>query len=342
MRAGRLALLYGHAHVRHIVAAAASDQSWLQEHGNLFTALGTLLAGALIVFLMDRFLVRRATKLAEMVTGDKGLSRDTATRLRFARRAIEAVIAIIVIAIALSEFDSLDRVGRTILASSAITAAVVGFAARQTLANAIAGILLAIVQPIRIGDLVTFEDETGTVEDVGLTYTWLRTGADARLLVPNERLAGGIIRNDSIRSPTVAIEVSVWLAARRRRGPRAGGPARASMASAPASRSPRTTGSASWSWASRAHRQSASPARPTCAPRRSAPCAARASADTWDRRPAEGSRGRARIHLSRAPGRSAVLPTSARPSPCPAANDSDAGVATRAARPAHSSSPSAC
>jgi small conductance mechanosensitive channel len=117
-----------------------------------------------------------------------------------------------VIAIALSEFDSLDRVGHTILASSAITAAVVGFAARQTLANAVAGILLAIVQPIRIGDLVTFEGETGTVEDVGLTYTWLRTGADARLLVPNERLAGGIIRNDSIRSPTVATEVSVWLA----------------------------------------------------------------------------------------------------------------------------------
>ena len=194
----------------HIVAA--SDQSFLDKYDNLFTAVGTLLAGALIVFFIDRFLVRRATKLAVAVTGDKGLSRDAATRLRFARRAIEAVVVVIVVAIALSEFDSLDRVGHTLLASSAITAAVVGFAARQTLANAVAGILLAIAQPIRIGDLVTFEGETGTVEDVGLTYTWLRTGADARLLVPNERLAGGIIRNDSIRSPTVATEVSVWMA----------------------------------------------------------------------------------------------------------------------------------
>jgi small conductance mechanosensitive channel len=203
--------------VLHIVAAAAAaggttkSQTFLDKYDNLFTAIGTLIAGALIVFFIDRFLVRRATKLAVVVAGDKGLSRDAATRLRFARRAIEAVIAIVVIAIALSEFDSLDRVGRTILASSAITAAVIGFAARQTLANAVAGILLAIVQPIRIGDLVTFEDETGTVEDVGLTYTWLRTGADARLLVPNERLAGGIIRNDSIRSPTVEVEVSVWI-----------------------------------------------------------------------------------------------------------------------------------
>lgn len=192
--------------------AAAGDQTFWEQYENLFTAIGTLLLGAAIVFFIDRFLVRRATRLASAVTGGEGLSRDATTRLRFARRAIEAVIVLIVIAVALQQFDSLDRVGRTILASSAITAAVVGFAARQTLANAIAGILLAIVQPIRIGDLVTFEGETGTVEDVGLTYTWLRTGADARLLVPNERLAGGIIRNDSIRSPTVAIEVSVWLA----------------------------------------------------------------------------------------------------------------------------------
>jgi small conductance mechanosensitive channel len=99
-----------------------------------------------------------------------------------------------------------------VLASSAIAAAVVGFAARQMLANAIAGMVLAVTQPLRIGDLVTFEGETGTVEDVTLTYTWLRTGADARLIIPNERLAAGILRNDSIRSDVVALEVSVWLA----------------------------------------------------------------------------------------------------------------------------------
>ena len=80
------------------------------------------------------------------------------------------------------------------------------------LANAIAGMVLAVTQPLRIGDLVTFEGETGTVEDVSLTYTWLRTGSDARLIIPNERLAAGVLRNDSIRSATVALEVSAWLA----------------------------------------------------------------------------------------------------------------------------------
>ena len=98
------------------------------------------------------------------------------------------------------------------LASSAIAAAVIGFAARQVLANAIAGMVIAITQPLRIGDLVTFEDQTGTVEDISLTYTWLRMSSQARLIIPNERLAAGVLRNDSIRSQTVALEVSVWLA----------------------------------------------------------------------------------------------------------------------------------
>ena len=92
-----------------------------------------------------------------------------------------------------------------------ITAAVIGFASRTTLANAIAGLLLAITQPLRIGDQVVFEGETGTVEDVRLTYTYLRTGAGSRIVIPNERLATGILRNDTVLEPTVGTEVSLWL-----------------------------------------------------------------------------------------------------------------------------------
>ncbi len=86
-----------------------------------------------------------------------------------------------------------------------------GFAARQTLANAIAGILLAITQPIRIGDLVTFEEETGEVEDVRLTYTYIRLDDGRRLIVPNERLAQSSIQNHTVVDPRVEVEVSVWL-----------------------------------------------------------------------------------------------------------------------------------
>ena len=86
-----------------------------------------------------------------------------------------------------------------------------GFAARPTLANAIAGILLAITQPIRIGDLVTFEEETGEVEDVRLTYTYMRLDDGRRLIVPNERLAQSSVENHTIVDPRVQVEVSVWI-----------------------------------------------------------------------------------------------------------------------------------
>jgi small conductance mechanosensitive channel len=187
-----------------IVAAESSSDRYV--------AAGlTLLAALAILAIVHRLMRGRAHKLPDAL-GGADLSPVLDTRLRFLRRVIEAGILVVGFALALAQFTSLDRLAATVLASSAIAAAVVGFASRQVLANAIAGMVLAVTQPLRIGDLVTFEGETGTVEDVSLTYTWLRTGADARLIIPNERLAAGVLRNDSIRSPTVALEVSAWLA----------------------------------------------------------------------------------------------------------------------------------
>jgi small-conductance mechanosensitive channel len=192
--------------VPHIVA-----ESFTERHGDTLTAIGTIAVAVVALIILDRFLVRRAARVARTMTGGD-LSAEAATRLRFARRVLEATILLFAIAVALRQFADIDRVASAILASGAIAAAIVGFAARQVLANAVAGIMLAVSQPLRIGDLVTFEEETGTVEDIRLTTTWLRTGADARIVIPNERLAAGILRNDSIGTPTVAVEASVWLA----------------------------------------------------------------------------------------------------------------------------------
>jgi small conductance mechanosensitive channel len=185
--------------------------TFLHRHSHQLTAVLSVVGALLLAALVDRALARRGRRLAAAVTGGR-LSPVADTRLRFLRRVIDAVIIVVGVAIALAQFTALDRLAATILASSAIAAAVVGFAARQTLANAIAGLFLAITQPLRIGDLVTFEGETGTVEDVRLTYTYLRTGTDVRVIIPNERLAGGVLRNESIVSTSVAVEASVWLA----------------------------------------------------------------------------------------------------------------------------------
>jgi small conductance mechanosensitive channel len=116
------------------------------------------------------------------------------------------------VALALAQFAAVKRVATGVLASSAVLGLVVGFAARQTLANAVAGVLLAITQPIRIGDLVSFEDVTGTVEDIRVTYTYIRTDDGTRFVVPNERLAQSPVQNHTIGDPRVRVEVSVWIA----------------------------------------------------------------------------------------------------------------------------------
>ncbi len=184
--------------------------SFLHRHGNELTALGSvaLTVAALVVF--HRWVTRRGHRLATAITGGE-LRAEVDTRLRFLQRLVDVVIVVVGMAVALSQFTAVDKVASTVLTSGAIAAAVIGFAARQTLANAIAGVLLAVTQPLRIGDVVTFEGETGTVEDVRLTYTWLRTPGETRVIVPNERLAAGVLRNDSIVHGAVAVEPSLWV-----------------------------------------------------------------------------------------------------------------------------------
>jgi small-conductance mechanosensitive channel len=180
------------------------------ETATWISAGAYVVVAVVIAELVDRALSRRGRKLGMAVAGGD-LSPVATTRLRLVRRLIFAGIVLIGLMLALSKIPSVNRLATGILASSAVIGIVVGFAARQTLANAIAGILLAITQPIRIGDLVTFEEETGEVEDVKLTYTYIRLDDGRRLIVPNERLAQSSIENHTILDPRVQVEVSVWL-----------------------------------------------------------------------------------------------------------------------------------
>ena len=184
--------------------------SFLSDHDNQITAGATVIFAFVLAEVVDKALIRRGRKLGEAVAG-RELSAVADTRLRLVRRLIFAAIIVIGLALALAQFPAVKRVATGVLASSAVLGLVVGFAARQTLANAIAGILLAITQPIRIGDLVTFEEHTGEVEDVRLTYTYIRLEDGRRLIVPNERLAQSSITNHTVVDPRVQVEVSVWL-----------------------------------------------------------------------------------------------------------------------------------
>jgi small-conductance mechanosensitive channel len=123
------------------------------------------------------------------------VSRSTRTRLRFLRRLAVLVVFVVVAAIAIAQFTELHKLATGILASTAVLAAIVGFAAQHTLGNMVAGVQLAVAQPIKIGDRIEFEDVRGRVTDITLSYTFVNPGDDSTVVIPNQLLVEGVVRN---------------------------------------------------------------------------------------------------------------------------------------------------
>jgi small-conductance mechanosensitive channel len=195
----------------NVLASVWTDISeFWRENDQWIGALLTLALAFAIAAIVDRAFDRRAHRLAATMAGGQ-LSREADTRLRFVRRFVYTAILLIGLAIALSQFTGVNRIAASLLASGVVAAAIVGFAARQTLANFVAGVMLAITQPIRIGDWVRIEEHYGEVVDVRLNYTVLRTAGEQRVLIPNEKLAGSVLINDTLAVEQVGVEVSVWI-----------------------------------------------------------------------------------------------------------------------------------
>jgi small-conductance mechanosensitive channel len=123
------------------------------------------------------------------------VSRSTKTRLRFLRRLVILIVFLVLVAIALSQFTELKRLATGILASTAVLAAIVGFAAQHTIGNMVAGVQLAVSQPIKIGDRISFEEVNGRVTDITLSYTYVNPGDGTTVVIPNQMLVDGIIHN---------------------------------------------------------------------------------------------------------------------------------------------------
>ena len=134
---------------------------------------------------------------------------EAVTRYRVFRRSVTVVILVVGLFSALLAIPDVRAVAGGLLASSALLAVVIGFAAQRTLGNFVAGLLIALAQPVRIGDRVEYDGTEGVVEEVGLTYTFIRAVDRRRLVVPNEKLASDTIINASIRSRETFAEISV-------------------------------------------------------------------------------------------------------------------------------------
>lgn len=188
----------------------AAEKSFFDNNANLIHAAIILAVALLVAKLVDSTVTRHAKRVTGRLSRDE-LSQATVTRLRLVRRLLAAVIVLVGLGLALAQIDQLRPLANTLLASSAVVGITVGLAARGPLANAVAGMMLATVQPFRIGDVIEWDGNRGRVEDITLTYTFIRLPSGHRLVVPNEAIASGPLENFTIAGSEVEADASVWV-----------------------------------------------------------------------------------------------------------------------------------
>jgi len=112
-------------------------------------------------------------------------ARKMHTQLRIIERIIIFIIVFIALASVLLTFDSIRKVGISLFASAGVAGLVLGLAAQRVIGSMLAGIQLAITQPIRIDDVVIVENEWGWIEEITLTYVVVKIWDKRRLVVPS-------------------------------------------------------------------------------------------------------------------------------------------------------------
>ncbi len=154
-------------------------------------------------------IVSLVARLVDWRLSRRSLPPEALTRYRVMRRSVMTAILVVGFFSALLVIPQVRAVAGGLLASSAVIGLIVGFAAQRTLGNFVAGLLIALSQPLRLGDRVEVDGTEGVVEEIGLTYTFIRTEEDARFVIPNEKLASDTILNSTIRSRQKVAEITV-------------------------------------------------------------------------------------------------------------------------------------
>ena len=132
-------------------------------------------------------LVKTSAKVMALRTehiDDEIVARSRRTRIALLSRTLGFVIVVITVALMMLEIPGVRQVGATLIASAGIIGLAVGVAAQPALKSLIAGMQIALTEPVRIGDFVVIEGESGRVEDIHLSYVVIRTVDERRFIVP--------------------------------------------------------------------------------------------------------------------------------------------------------------
>ncbi len=137
-------------------------------------------------------------------------ARRRQTRVILLRRVFSGLAILVAIGGVLLTFDTARTLGQSLIASAGIIGLIAGIAAQATLGNLIAGIQLAVAEPIRIDDVVVVEGEWGNIEEITLTYVVVRTWDRRRLVLPTSFFVGNSFQNWTRNGTQVIGHVS-WM-----------------------------------------------------------------------------------------------------------------------------------
>lgn len=117
---------------------------------------------------------------------DQGRSRRFETQAQVLRRLTQSIVVVVGAVAIIGTFEVARQAMTTVLASAGVISVIAGLAAQQTLGNVFAGLQLAFTDAIRVGDVVVAGDkhETGSVEEITLSYVVVRIWDERRLIIP--------------------------------------------------------------------------------------------------------------------------------------------------------------
>jgi small-conductance mechanosensitive channel len=117
-------------------------------------------------------------------TSDNLHARKKLTQLTIFENIADTVIVIVTISVILMTFDGARVIGKSLLTSAGIAGIIIGFAAQKSIGMFLAGIQIAITQPIRLDDVVIVEGEWGRIEEITLTYVVVKIWDERRMMLP--------------------------------------------------------------------------------------------------------------------------------------------------------------
>jgi small-conductance mechanosensitive channel len=146
--------------------------------------LGLIAAVAWAVVIFSRVFADMMSARYRMDVRDNLAARKIQTQIQVLHRIVVVIVSVVTLAIMLMTFPQIRQLGVSLLASAGLVGLVVGMAMRPTLASLVAGIQIALTEPIRIEDVVIVQGEWGWIEEIGATYVVVRIWDLRRLVVP--------------------------------------------------------------------------------------------------------------------------------------------------------------